>query len=143
MADAVTTQVLMDGERLFIGKYTNLSDGTGESKVTKIDVSGLARSDDNFPCNGIKINKIWCQTSGMAVDLYWVGDPTPANDAIIVTLAEDQLYDVPYDTFGGIPSNATGTANAAGDVAVSTRGAASGDGYTLIIEGIKTYGAIA
>ena len=79
----------------------------------------------------------------MAVDLYWIGDPTPANDALIVTLAEDQLYDVPYDTFGGIPSNATGTANAAGDVAVSTRGAASGDGYTLIIEGIKTYGAIA
>ena len=36
MADAVTTQVLMDGERLFIGKYTNLSDGTGESKVTKL-----------------------------------------------------------------------------------------------------------
>ena len=68
-------------------------------KLQKIDVSGLARSDDNFPCNGIKINKIWCQTSGMAVDLYWVGDPTPANDALIVTLPEDQLYDVPYDTF--------------------------------------------
>ena len=30
--------------------------------------------------------------------------------------------------FGGLTYNATGTANAAGDVAISTRGATAGDG---------------
>ena len=41
MADAVTTQVLEDGERLYIAKFTDISDGTGESAVLKIDVSTL------------------------------------------------------------------------------------------------------
>ena len=41
MADAVTTQVLQDGERLYIAKFTNISDGSGEAKVTKVDVSGF------------------------------------------------------------------------------------------------------
>ena len=31
MADAVASQTLLDGERMAIMKFTNLSDGTGES----------------------------------------------------------------------------------------------------------------
>ena len=48
MADAVTTQVLQDGERLYIAKFTNISDGTGESEVTKVDVSGLNPNSHGF-----------------------------------------------------------------------------------------------
>ena len=44
MADAVTSQTLMDGERLAIMKFTNISDGTGESLVTKVNVANLAAS---------------------------------------------------------------------------------------------------
>ena len=36
MADTVGSQTILDGERLFIGKYTNISDGTGDT--TKIFV---------------------------------------------------------------------------------------------------------
>ena len=44
MADAVTSQTIQDGERKAILKFTNISDGTGESAVTKIDVSlGIVR----------------------------------------------------------------------------------------------------
>ena len=39
MADAVATQTIFDGERMAIQKFTNISDGTGESKVLKVDVS--------------------------------------------------------------------------------------------------------
>ena len=49
MADAVSTQVLLDGERQYIAKFTNISDGTGESKVTKIDVSALAPNSFGSP----------------------------------------------------------------------------------------------
>ena len=33
MADAVTSQTLVDGPRDLVMKFTNLSDGTGESAV--------------------------------------------------------------------------------------------------------------
>ena len=39
MADSVTSQTLLDGERLAIMKFTNISDGTGESAVTKVTAS--------------------------------------------------------------------------------------------------------
>ena len=39
MADAVTTQTIIDGERNCVMKFTNVSDGTGESAVAKVDVS--------------------------------------------------------------------------------------------------------
>ena len=67
MADAVTTQVLQDGERLYIAKFTNISDGTGEAKVTKVDVSGLSPSSQGLACIGIKmifLTKIGERTDG-------------------------------------------------------------------------------
>ena len=42
MADAVTSQTIVDGEKTVVQKFTNISDGTGESAVVKVDVSGLA-----------------------------------------------------------------------------------------------------
>ena len=42
MADAVTSQTIVDGEKTVVQKFTNISDGTGESAVVKVDVSALA-----------------------------------------------------------------------------------------------------
>ena len=133
MADAVTSQTILDGERLFIGKFTNISDGTGEAGALKIDVSTLAASAAGNACNGIKINKIWAQTIGMSVDILW--DAT--TDLLCETIPENQFYLMDYSSFGGLPNNA-GT-GVTGDVLFSTVGAASGDRYTIVIEGIKTY----
>lgn len=133
MADAVTSQTILDGERLFIGKYTNISDGTGEAAVLKIDVSTLNPNSFGLACNGVKINKIWAQTYGMAVDILW--DAT--TDAICETIPADVLYKMCYDEFGGIPNNA-GTGKT-GDVLFTTVGASAGDRYTLILECLKTY----
>ena len=36
MADAVTSQTLADGDRIAVVKFTNLSDGSGESSVKKL-----------------------------------------------------------------------------------------------------------
>lgn len=133
MADAVTSQTILDGERLFIGKFTNISDGTGEAGVVKIDVSALNANASGLACNGIKINKIWAQTVGMSIDILW--DAT--TDLLCETVPENQFYLMDYSSFGGLPNNA-GTGKT-GDVLFTTVGAAAGDRYTIVIEGIKTY----
>jgi hypothetical protein len=133
MADAVTSQTILDGERLFIGKFTNISDSSGETAVVKIDVSTLSANAFGLACNGVKINKIWAQTQGMAVDILW--DAT--TDALCETIPENQFYFMDYSSFGGIPNNAG--AGKTGDVLFTTVGAAAGDRYTIIIEAIKTY----
>jgi hypothetical protein len=42
MADAVATQTIQEDGKTAIFRFTNVSDGTGESAVNKIDVSGLS-----------------------------------------------------------------------------------------------------
>ena len=133
MADAVTTQVILDGERLYIAKFTNISDGTGESAVLKIDVSTLAPNAFNLACNGVKLNKVWAQTYGMGVDILWDAD----TDLICDTIPADVMYKMKFEDFGGIKNNA-GT-GVTGDVRFTTVGHTSGDRYTIILECIKTY----
>ena len=38
MADTVASQTLADGPKTAVLKLTNISDGSGESAVTKVDV---------------------------------------------------------------------------------------------------------
>ena len=135
MADAVTSQVIQDGEHLFIGKYTNISDGTGEVAAVKINVSALNPSAWGRPCNGVKINKVWVQTTGMSVDVLW--DATV--DVLCETLPANVAYELRYAEFGGLPNNAG--AGVTGNVLFTTVGATTGSRYTIIIEAIKTYAA--
>lgn len=133
MADAVSSQTILDGERLFIGKFTNLSDGTGESAVVKIDVSTLSRNANGNACNGVKINKIWSTTHGMQVRILF--DATTDTFAWIIPQNSNYLMD--FSTFGGLPSNAG--AGVTGDVSFTTQDATAGDSYAVVIEAIKTY----
>ena len=135
MADAVASQVIQDGERLFIGTYTNISDGTGETAAVKINVSALNPNSFGSPCNGVKINKIWVQTINMALDLLW--DAT--TDVLCESFPSNVLYEMRYHEFGGLPNNA-GAGNT-GNVLFTTVGATAGSRYTIIIEAIKTYAA--
>jgi hypothetical protein len=133
MADAVTSQTILDGDRLAIFKFTNISDGSGETAVNKIVVSTLNPNQFGKACNGCKINKIWAMTDGMGVNILW--DAT--TDLICETVPQNEMYTMSYDEFGGLPNNA-GT-GVTGNVAFSTVGASSGDRYTIILEVIKTY----
>ena len=59
MADAVTSQTIVDGAKTAVLKFTNVSDGSGESAVKKVDVSALASTQDGQTCTGATIEKIW------------------------------------------------------------------------------------
>ena len=62
MVDTVNSQTLLDGERLVVQKFTNISDGTGETNVVKVNVSALSANSFGVACTGVKINKIWATT---------------------------------------------------------------------------------
>jgi hypothetical protein len=133
MADAVATQILFDGERMAIMKFTNISDGTGESKVTKVDVSALTPSSFDKACDGVTITKIHAMTHGMEVDMYW--DAT--TDVLITSVPQNNMYSMDLTQFGGLWNNAG--AGKTGDVQFSTRDASTGDRYTIILEMVKSY----
>lgn len=133
MADAVTSQTILDGERLFIGKFTNISDGTGETAVVKIDVSTLSPNSFGLACNGVKINKIWGSVHGMNVRILFDAN----TDTFAWLVPQNSAYLMDFSMFGGLPSNAG--AGVTGDVSFTTHDASAGDAYTIVIEAIKTY----
>ena len=133
MADAVATQVLLDGERLYIAKFTNISDGTGETAVLKIDVSTLAPNAFNLACNGVKLNKIYSTTHGMEVRILW--DAT--TDVFAWMIPQNSNYLMDLSSFGGIPNNSGD--GKTGDVMFTTLDASAGDMYCIVLECIKTY----
>lgn len=133
MADAVTSQTILDGERLFIAKFTNISDGTGETAVTKIDVTTLASNSFGLACNGVKLNKIYGTTHGMEVRILW--DAT--TDQFAWQIPQNSNYLMDLSSFGGIPNNAGAGKN--GNVLFTTSDQTAGDMYTIVLECLKTY----
>ena len=133
MPDAVSTQTILDGERLVIQKFTNLSDGTGETNVPKIIPANLARNAFGQACTTVKINKITFSTHGLEV-LIRFGGATPG---YAFMLPQNMSYCLDFSGFGGITNNAT---TPTGTVTFTTDDHSSGDGYTVIIEAIKVYG---
>ena len=127
MADAVTSQTLADGPKYAVMKFTNISDGTGESAVTKVDVSALASSADGDACSGVVIERIWWQCIGMKVQILW--DAT--SDPFCIELGENQSGNHDYTIFGGLTNNAG--AGKTGDIQFTTVGATAADTYTVIL----------
>lgn len=134
MADAVTTQILQDGPRNCVMKFTNVSDGTGETGVLKVDVSTLSYVEATGPCTAVRINAIRYQLIGMNVQILW--DAT--TDVLAVELVPEAGDHLCMRQFGGITNNA-GTGKT-GDILFTTIGATAGDTYTIILEMVKIYG---
>ena len=134
MADVVTSQTIQDGSRKAVLKFTNASAGTGESAVTKVDVSALSSNAAGESCSSVQINKIWWQCTGMSVKIEF--DAT--TNVLAIGLSEDSNGYHDYSDFSGIPNNAG--SGKTGDLAFTTVGHSSGDTYMIILELIKAYG---
>tara|TARA_B100001057_G_scaffold142380_1_gene142091 strand:- start:843 stop:1244 length:402 start_codon:yes stop_codon:yes gene_type:complete len=133
MADAVTSQTLFDGDKHVIMKFTNISDGSGESAVKKVDVSELNADINGNTCTSVAIEKIWWQCIGMKVQLFF--DAT--SDAFIIELGENQSGHHDYSEFGGLKNNAG--SGKTGDIDFTTVGHSSADTYTITLKMRKTY----
>ena len=127
MADVVTTQVLTDTIGVKFGvKMTNISDGTGENLVQKIDASNTTFMTED---GERKISKIFwsvnTQSGKSAVELIWDGE----TNATAVTLSGQGFWDLRADG-NEIGNNAT---TPTGDVLLSTKNFAIGDNYTILV----------
>ena len=128
MADTVTTQTIADTSGVkFVVKMTNLSDGTGETLVKKVDASELTFMSED---GNRKISKIWYSintaNNKSAVELLWDG----ATNATALLLSGNGYWDL-RPAGNEIPNNAT---TPTGDVLLSTKNFASGDNYTILLE---------
>ena len=135
MADAVTSTTLTDNDRLFVVQLTNTSDGSGESAVTKVDVSGLAtRSSDGATCTGVRLGKIVYSTFGMSVKLLWHA----TTNTICWDLNSDYTTDEDFTEFGGIRNTAAASGKT-GDIKLTTTGHSSGDSYVIVLTCYKDF----
>jgi hypothetical protein len=132
MADAVNSQTLFDGLSQAVMKFNNVSDGTGETAVLKVDVSALAANNVGKECTGVDIRRIVASVNGMSVNILW--DATTDVSAFILSPG---MYMFDFDNSAILRNNA-GTGKT-GDILFSTIGASSGDTYSITLEMIKIY----
>jgi hypothetical protein len=132
MADAVTSQIVQDGQRQAVCKFTNVSDGTGEAAVVKVHVASLVQGLNGDPCTGVSIEQIWYNCDGMSVSILW--DATTDIPAAIITGYGHHNF----TCFEGLTNNAG--AGKTGDILFTTNGATSGDSYTIVLKLLKNYG---
>lgn len=131
MADSVTTQTIEDGKRNLVMKFTNVSDGTGESGVIKVDASTFTPA----LTASLKVRKIEYNVTGGAVRMLW----DAASDVTFAYLTGYGVLDL-TDT-QGIVNNAG--AGVTGDILFTTSGfIAAGasnpaSGYTITLHMIK------
>ena len=132
MADAVASQTLQDGDKSVVMKFTNISDGSGEAAVKKVDVSALqAQSGSGAACTGVTIQCVWYECNGMSVDLLW----DASTGVLAWTLSGYGYFD--FRSAGPLVNNAS---SPTGDVMFTTTGHASGDRYTVMLKLSKSYG---
>ena len=138
MADAVTSQTIEDGGKNLVMKFTNISDGTGESAVAKIDVSAVdTEPSTGAACSRVTLQRIWFSNIGMGFKLYW-----NATTNMFICQAPKDWSDT-WDftdssiTLPGIPNNAGGGVN--GDLLLTTNDHTSGDTYSVVVWALKHY----
>lgn len=129
MADAVTTQTIENGSRNLVMKFTNVSAGTGESAVTKVDASALGLT------TSLKVRKIEYNVTGGGLQMLW--DAT--TDVVFAYLSGYGCIDL-TDTQGIVNNAGSGVT---GDINFTTSGfIAEGasnpaSGYTATLYMIK------
>jgi len=143
MADAVTTQVLFDDGGHVVVHLTNVSDGTGESAVTKLDASTFlgggagsryALEAIAWACVGMGFNLLWDANTDV---LFFTTGNTTSQGFI------DYINGVGGDRGPGSGAGKTGIPNNAGtgvngDVLLTTVGHTAGDSYVVTLWFRKT-----
>ena len=138
MADAVTSQTLADGDRIAVMKFTNLSDGTGESSVNKVDISALAASNAGLTPSRATIEQIWYDIGGMRVALEWNATTNVVAAVLGGSAAAGNVSGhMDFRSFGGIKN--TEASGVYGDIDLTTSCHTNLDHYTVVLQLRKSY----
>tara|TARA_R110002020_G_scaffold286007_3_gene501548 strand:+ start:254 stop:658 length:405 start_codon:yes stop_codon:yes gene_type:complete len=134
MADAVTATTVVDGDRNAVIYCTNTSDGTGESAVTKVDVSALSSKQDGTACTGVRLQKVVFANVGMGVKILW----NASTNVIAAELPADYYDTLDYSDISGLP-NVAASGGKTGDIKFTTVGHTSGDTYSVVLYCLKEF----
>jgi len=138
MADAVTSQTLSDGDRIAVMKFTNISDGSGESSVAKVDVSALASNSVGAECALASTEQIWYDVGGMRVALEWNATTNVVAAVVGGSAAAGNVSGhMDFRSFGGVKNTLASGYN--GDIDLTTHGHTAHDHYTIVLQLRKSY----
>lgn len=105
MATAVSSKVLFNGSRKYSVSLFGEDDGTGETGVTKVDISTLTGPDGTAPSK-VMVEDITWDVQGIAkVELYF--DKTTTDERIQICSGQGYTDFKPYGGLG--PTAAAGT----------------------------------
>ena len=130
MADTVTSQTILNTPYRLVMKFTNVSDGTGESAVQKVDVSAFTAGEKGATCTGVTIDRIYYTLDGMKVQLLW-----DASTDVEAYKLLDTTGDIDFSTFGGLQNNSG--SGKTGDIMITTVGHSNTDTYNIILDMTK------
>jgi len=138
MADAVTSQTLSDGDNIAVVKFTNISDGSGEASVAKVDVSALANNSAGAACALATIEQIWYDVGGMRVALEWNATTNVVAAVVGGSAAAGNVSGhMDFRSFGGIKN--TLASGYDGNIDLTTHGHTAHDHYTVVLQLRKSY----
>jgi len=112
------------GWRQVVLQLTGISDGTGESEVTKLDISQLRKVDGSIPTRTSILGIKWNVKGIDNVHLQWDRSPK----ATIAALSGEGKRD--YRSKGGIV-DPSGAGDRTGDILLTSNGAGAGGVYDI------------
>jgi hypothetical protein len=138
MADAVTTQTLFNGNRHCAFRFTNESDGTGESGVTKIDATSggslgvVVQGQTFYPGVHLKVVGIDYDIKSMGLRIQFHA----SSNADMMVLGGFGRFD--YTDIGGIQNPGTAAlSGSTGSIDFTTVDANLGASYSVVIRCTK------
>lgn len=130
MADLVSSQILENGPRRLVMAFTNLSDGTGEAAVTKVDATSASIG---APGTNLKVVGLYYDIAAMKLRMLWDAD-TDVDFLVLGGFGHWQMLDRRGGFQGIINPKPTG---ATGSILFTTVGAAANSSYSVILEMVK------
>ena len=119
-------------------KFTNISDGTGESSVAKVDVSALAANSAGETPALATIEQIWYDIGGMRVALEWNATSNVVAAVLGGSAAAGNVNGhMDFRSFGGVKNTLASGYN--GDIDLTTHGHTNHDHYTIVLQLRKTF----
>lgn len=128
MADTVDTLVIFNQAPSYVARFTNISDGTGEAAVIKVDKStlvGLLKAEPAKLC----IKEVqWSIQGFTSVRILW--DHTTDDEACVLAAGNGYFN---YTLGGNAGLVDPGSTGGTGDVLITTAGAVSGATYDITL----------
>ena len=121
MADIVTSQVIVSGPRNLVIKLTNVSDGTGENGVLKVDTTAFTPS----PGIHLTVWRIDFSVMGMIARLQW--QATAPVDMQVLT----GYGSFDFRQFGGL--TVPNVAGVTGSILMTTQGQTAQSSYDIVL----------